>query len=280
MEIYKYSGAGNDFVVLDGRSGDVSEYRQPQCICQLCSRTGGFVAADGRVGADGLMILNASKDCDFRMEFYNPDGSCGMMCGNGGRCIAAFADFLGIRPASGRVLIFEAPDGIHTAEILSREGSLYSVRLRMKDVKETRRINYTDAEGKEQHGWFIDTGARHFVRFVSDWDSLDVEKEGRELRWNPLFAPEGANIDFVFPCSRDEMIYVRTFEKGVEAETLACGTGIVASAIAVTLESYWPCEGGRLYRVRALRDTLSVEFVASGSVFSEVYLTGPAERVA
>ena len=279
MEIYKYSGAGNDFVVLDGRSSDVSEYRQPQRICQLFSRTGGFVAADGRVGADGLMILTASRECDFRMEFYNPDGSCGMMCGNGGRCIAAFADFLGIRPTSGRVLIFEAPDGIHTAEILSREGSLYSVRLRMKDVKETRRINYTDAAGKEQHGWFIDTGARHFVRFVTDLEAVDVEKEGRELRWNPLFAPEGTNVDFVFPYSSDNFIYVRTFEKGVEAETLACGTGIVASAIAVCLESEWPAEGGRLYHIRARRDSLTVEFIASGSVFSEVYLTGPALRV-
>ncbi len=279
MEIYKYSGAGNDFVVLDGRSGDISEYRQHQRICQLCSRTVGYRAADGRIGADGLMILSDSDECDFRMEFYNPDGSGGMMCGNGGRCIAAFADYLGIRPSSGRLLIFEAPDGIHTAEILSRDGSLYSVRLRMQDVRQTRRIDYTDSCGVQRHGWFLDTGTRHFVRFVHDIETLDVEREGRELRWNPLFAPDGTNVDFVFPYSSDNYIYVRTFEKGVEAETLACGTGIVASAIAVCLESEWPAEGGRLYHLRARQDELSVEFIASGSVFSEVYLTGPAEKV-
>jgi len=279
MEIYKYSGAGNDFVVLDGRSNDVSEYRQHQRICQLCSRTVGYRAADGRVGADGLMILSDSDECDFRMEFYNPDGSGGMMCGNGGRCIAAFADCLGIRPSSGRLLIFEAPDGIHTAEILSRDGALYSVRLRMQDVRQMRRIDYTDSGGVQQHGWFLDTGTRHFVRFVHDIETLDVEREGRELRWNPIFAPEGTNVDFVFPYSSDNYIYVRTFEKGVEAETLACGTGIVASAIAVCLESEWPAEGGRLYHLRARQDELSVEFIASGSVFSEVYLTGPAKKV-
>ncbi len=279
MEIYKYSGAGNDFVVLDGRAGDVSEYRQHRRICELCSRTVGYRAADGRVGADGLMILGPSDECDFRMEFYNPDGSGGMMCGNGGRCIAAFADYLGIRPRSGGLLIFEAPDGIHTAEIRSRDGSLCSVRLRMQDVRQMRRIDYTDSLGTQQHGWFIDTGARHFVRFVHDIEGLDVEREGRELRWNPLFAPDGTNVDFVFPYSSDNFIYVRTFEKGVEAETLACGTGIVASAIAVCLESEWPAEGGRLYHIRARQDELAVEFIASGSVFSEVYLTGPAKRV-
>ncbi len=279
MELYKYSGAGNDFIVLDGRGKDMSEYRQQQRICRLCSRTGGFEAADGRIGADGLMILSSSEECDFKMEFYNPDGSGGMMCGNGGRCIAAFADSLGIRPRSGRLLIFEAPDGIHTAEILHRDGPLCSVRLRMSDVKQTRRITYADSSGEECHGWFIDTGARHFVRFVDDIESIDVDREGRELRWNPLFAPEGTNVDFVFPFSHDGFIYVRTFEKGVEAETLACGTGLVASAIAVTLESEWPTDGGRLFHLRSRQDELSVEFTASDSVFHEVYLTGPARRI-
>ena len=122
IELHKYSGAGNDFVVLDGRKEDVSEFRTPERIAALCDRRTGFAAADGRIGADGLMILTGDPDYDFRMEYYNSDGSGGMMCGNGGRCIVAFADALGLKPADGRVFRFVAADGEHTGEILAREG--------------------------------------------------------------------------------------------------------------------------------------------------------------
>ncbi len=268
MVLYKYSGAGNDFIVIDGRSGDVSGYRQPEKICSLCSRKSGFLSADGRIGADGLMILGTSDVVDFKMEFFNPDGSSGMMCGNGGRCIAAFADFLGIRPAVGRAYLFEAPDGLHSAEIVSRRGDSYVVRLKMIDVTEFRR---------ELDGWFVNTGTRHLVLFVSDVETVDVDTIGREYRWNPLFAPEGVNVNFVSPApGGGRSICVRTFEKGVEAETLACGTGITASAIASYL-----LEGGSSrtpvkYDVQARRDRLSVEFTPDGDCFRDVYLTGPA----
>lgn len=271
----KYSGAGNDFIVIDGRGTDVSLFREEARIASLCDRHSGFRAADGRVGADGLMILCPGGDgMDFRMEYYNSDGSGGMMCGNGGRCIAAFADDLGIVPGVGRTYRFEAADGVHTAEILSRE-SLHRkiVRLKMIDVREHR---------PALDGTFLDTGTRHFVRFVPDVERIDVDAEGRRLRMDRIFAPEGANANFV-SCGADGVLHVRTFEKGVEAETLACGTGLTASAIAAYLRDTAPSEkdGDVLrYELRARIEALSVEFrPAAGGRFEDVYLTGPAEWI-
>ena len=215
VRLHKYSGAGNDFVVLDGRAEDVSAYRMPERIAALC----------GQYGTDGLMILTDDPQLDFRMEYYNSDGSGGMMCGNGGRCIVAFADALGIAPANGRLYRFAAADGEHTGEILRRAGDCKTVRLRMIDV-------HTFHPALD--GWFLDTGTRHFVRFVPDAEAVDVEAEGRRARWDPLFAPVGANANFV-SVDPDGTLRVRTFEKGVEGETLACGTGITAAAIAAYL---------------------------------------------
>jgi len=301
IELHKYSGAGNDFVVLDGRKEDVSEFRTAGRIAALCDRRTGFAAADGRIGADGLMILTEDPDYDFRMEYYNSDGSGGMMCGNGGRCIVAFADALGLKPADGRVFRFAAADGEHTGEILAREGDLKTVRLRMIDVHEFR---------PALDGWFLDTGTRHFVRFVPDVEAIDVEAEGRQARWDPLFAPIGANANFV-SVDPDGTLRVRTFEKGVEAETLACGTGITASAIAAFLavDSFQraggpsfsgqekiarkilgrPCSttlahestAGKSVRleIQARIARLSVEFVPGKDCFTDVYLTGPADEI-
>lgn len=309
MKLFKYSGAGNDFVLVDGRSADVSAYRQPETIGALCSRGRGVRSSDGRVGSDGLMILDSSSVCDFKMEFYNPDGSSGMMCGNGGRCIVAFADSLGIVPSDGKVFRFEAPDGLHRGEILRRDGPLSEVRISMVDVKTWRAF--------PDGGWFLNTGTRHYVRFVEDVETLDVESEGRALRWNPEFAPEGVNVNFV-SISADGLLHVRTFEKGVEAETLACGTGIVASCIAAYLRSHVSQTGDLRafeeaetsasgspalalrnicgisalagigpaadracvkYRVRARQDFLSVDFRPVEGGFRDVRLTGPALQI-
>ena len=264
-KIYHFSGAGNDFVVLDGRREDLSAYRQPATIRRLCDE----------YGTDGLMILSdGAAAVDFTMEFYNPDGSSGMMCGNGGRCIAAFADYLGISAAAARgeasvsaalagegVLccgastdalsgeaqpegaaqagsgvaalkryLFRAPDGVHSAEILERaaetqpnrkQGGRWQVRLGMRDVEGVKRV---------LDGYFLDTGTRHFVKFVPDVEAIDIDAEALPIRHDPLFAPEGTNVNFVQLVPGG--IKVRTFEKGVEGETLACGTGITASAIA------------------------------------------------
>ena len=256
MKAYLYSGAGNSFVVLDGRSLPA----EPDVV-GLCSR----------FHTDGLMILRPASDCDFEMDYYNSDGSSGMMCGNGGRCIVAFADYLGIRPAEGGRYHFRAADGMHTGELLGCEDRVKTVRLQMIDVHEFH---------PALDGWFLNTGTRHFVKFVPDVESIDIQQEGRRYRWDPAFAPVGANANFV---QVSDVLKVRTFEKGVEDETLACGTGITASALAACLNGGSPHsvdgDGRRHYLIRARRDALSVDFLQGSREFTSVYLTGPTTLV-
>ena len=277
-KIYLMSGAGNSFVMVDGRAlaeEDLAALRFPERIRTLCLENGtdGLIILLPGGFAEGKAASSGSVPPDFRMEFFNPDGSGGMMCGNGGRCIAAFADFLGIRPASADCYFFLAPDGPHGAEILKRPsaaGSAWTVRLGMKDVRGIHPV---------PGGWFLDTGTRHFVRFVDDVEAVDIEKDGPGYRWRPDFAPEGTNVNFVQSCP--DGLHVRTFEKGVEGETLACGTGITAAAIA----AYHAGIGGEdvgdgriLYRIHARRDSLSVDFLRGPSpgIFLDIHLTGPA----
>lgn len=289
--LHKYSGAGNDFIVIDGRDADVSAFRRPERISALCEE----------YFTDGLMILSRSERYDFRMEFFNPDGSGGMMCGNGGRCIAAFAQAVGVQSGSGadwisriglrpETYLFEAPDGLHTADIVRREGERATVRLKMKDVHEVVRWDsLPDVPGVE--GWFLDTGTRHFVRFVPDAAKSDLAREGKAVRWSSAFAPQGVNANFVSVEGPGEL-RVRTFEKGVEGETLACGTGLTASAIAACFKGEPPYRhaGRRMrYLLHARRDDLMVDFVYMQIVdyrrheatYSavDVYLIGPAEEV-
>ncbi len=322
LRAYKYQGAGNDFIVIDncdGRlrrlSGTVS--LTAGLIRALCDRHYG-------IGADGLMLLENSRASDFRMTYFNSDGSGGMMCGNGGRCIAAFAAYLGI-PAKEDHYVFEAADGIHEAFV---SGDALTVRLKMKDISEMyfHRVELDEASGGAAgsgnlclEGWFVDTGTRHFVTFVDDTESLDIEGLGRRVRYSPDFAPAGVNVNFVRALapaqssaqssaesdsesssggSQSEVypIAVRTYEKGVEAETYACGTGITASAIAAFRSGFRPPQDpsdGRVhYSVKALRDSLSVDFIPCAGtgngitlpvteIFArDVWLTGPATRVA
>ena len=264
MKEYLFSGAGNTFVVLDGRKG-LPGGLDRAWIVDRC-----------RVhGTDGLMVLGPDAAADFRMEFYNPDGSGGMMCGNGGRCIVAFADYLGIRPSCHPKLaeesyLFCAPDGLHTGEILARpEDGLWEVRIKMIDVQ-----GITPMLG----GYFLNTGTRHFVKFVDDVEQVDIDTEGKALRWDPAFAPVGTNVNFVHVAS--DGLHVRTFEKGVEGETLACGTGLTASAIAAYAAAVIPSEAKESVRLRARQDWLSVNFTPGpDEKFTDVYLTGPARLV-
>ena len=268
--IYHFSGAGNDFVVIDGREGDVSAFREVPRIEALCKD----------YKTDGLMILGSAlrqaqgPEVDFTMEFYNPDGSGGMMCGNGGRCIVAFADYLGIKPSCHPELaegsyLFMAPDGLHTGEILERpEDGLWTVRIQMIDVQ-----GITPMLG----GYFLNTGTRHFVKFVDDVEQVDVDAEGKTLRWDPAFAPIGTNVNFVHVAP--DGLHVRTFEKGVEGETLACGTGLTACAL-VAHHAGVPTATPGAYCLRARQDWLSVNFTPGPEdTFTNVYLTGPARLV-
>ena len=287
----KYHGAGNDFLIADNRDGHLS--LSEEVIRHLCDRHTGF-------GADGVMLLESGSGKDFNMVYFNPDGSGGMMCGNGGRCIVAFAADCGaVSPDS--TIVFDAADGEHIASIpeKGRKGEK-TVRLKMKDVSGITAY-------PEEDGFFLDTGTRHYVKFVSGLADYPVLSEGPVLRHDSRFAPVGTNVNFVEvaggPASTvrtictakgdsstleaegqaSTVLSIRTFEKGVEYETLACGTGIVASAMASFVRGVPPSRiAGETvaYSVRAAIADLSVEFVPhrDNGLFcaSDVYLTGPA----
>ena len=287
----KYHGAGNDFLIADNRDGHLS--LSEEVIRHLCDRHTGF-------GADGVMLLESGSGKDFNMVYFNPDGSGGMMCGNGGRCIVAFAADCGaVSPDS--TIVFDAADGEHIASIpeTGRKGEK-TVRLKMKDVSGITAY-------PEEDGFFLDTGTRHYVKFVSGLADYPVLSEGPVLRHDSRFAPVGTNVNFVEvaggPASTvrtirtvkgdsstleaegqaSTVLSIRTFEKGVEYETLACGTGIVASAMASFVRGVPPSRTAGeavAYSVRAAIADLSVEFVPhrDNGLFcaSDVYLTGPA----
>ena len=274
MIIYKYQGAGNDFLVVDGRIPGFSI--DTDRIIRLCDRRYG-------IGADGFMVLRSPDEAhretvDFAMDFYNSDGSSGMMCGNGGRCIVAFAYRCGFRSFR-----FLAPDGMHLGEVLETDGNTATVRLQMIDVNRIERL--------EEGSYFLNTGTVHYVAFRDDVQAVDVYHEGRTIRQDPRFAPVGTNVNFIERSA--EGIRIRTFEKGVEDETYACGTGIVASSLASYTEflrtqshqEAFTVNADRIhYRIQALRDRLEVDFrpqtLADGkTVFKDIYLTGPATFV-
>lgn len=267
---YKYQGAGNDFLIADNR--DAGLQLSIEQIEALCDRRYG-------VGADGLMLLEKSPVYDFRMVYYNSDGSGGMMCGNGGRCMVAFAADMGISHFD-----FEAADGFHTAQILDAAHGIKTVRLKMKDVDAVQTYDSLTGVKVPSSGFFLDTGTRHYVRFVADLDYYDIVSEGRDIRYHAQeFLPVGVNVNFVEPL--DGNLKVRTYEKGVEDETNACGTGIVASCIAAFVAGHAPsmtmADGRVRYDVRAKKDDLSVDFMPSEvRVAEDVWLTGPAAFVA
>lgn len=279
MELYKYQGAGNDFLIADNRSGKITSHDgkiissegKVYLISDLCDRRYG-------IGADGLMLLENAQDADFKMVYFNSDGSGGMMCGNGGRCIVAFAADLGLESFD-----FFAADGFHTAEVLASSVKCKTVRLKMKDVAECRYYPILGDVEVASEGYFLDTGTRHYVRFVDNISDRDVVAEGRAIRYGAReFLPVGVNVNFVEPV--DGVVKVRTYEKGVEDETFACGTGIVASCVASYVRGVAPSSvnGDRVkYDVRAVRDSLSVDFLPDpSSLVKDVWLTGPATYVA
>ena len=274
MKFYKYQGAGNDFLIADNRDGSI--VLSTEQIAALCDRRYG-------VGADGLMLLESPDHSSdgFRMTYFNSDGSGGMMCGNGGRCIVAFAADMGITDFR-----FHAADGCHQADILSDDGRMKTVSLQMKDVASCQHHDFLAGPSVPSDGYFLDTGTRHYVRIVKDLDAYDVVGEGRDIRYNAAeLQPVGANVNFIEP-SEDGVLKVRTYEKGVEDETFACGTGIVASCIAAYKAGIRPYTSGGshvVYEVKAKRDRLKVAFRPldmSGGVVEDVWLTGPATFIA
>jgi diaminopimelate epimerase len=245
----KYEGAGNDFIIIDDRKR-VFDPENSDLIKRLCDRRFG-------IGADGLILMSLHDRSDFEMTYFNSDGKLGSMCGNGARCAAHFALR---RRIAGWKQRFIAYDGIHEAEVMDD-----TARLRLADVG-----GYRIIEGN----YFIDTGSPHYVVFTNEIDKLDVFAEGGKLRRSPLFAPGGTNVNFVE--TTPEGLYVRTFERGVEDETWACGTGVTAAAIVSVLQGHF--DVGPV-NVRARGGNLKVDFAVHGDRITDIWLTGPATFV-
>lgn len=252
LSFEKYHGAGNDFILLDNRDN-----RFPfneELIRAMCHRRLG-------IGADGLMLLETTTNADFGMRYFNSDGPEGSMCGNGGRCITAFAHQLGIIGSSAR---FTAIDGLHESMILSGPGEPYRISLGMKDVEEIR-----TAEGY----YFTDTGSPHHVVFVKNLNDYDVVGEGRKIRNSAIYGKKGTNVNFAELI--DGVLHVRTYERGVEDETLSCGTGVTSTALIYAF----------LHNINTRIDLiapggkLSVSFRRQGDHFTEVRLEGPVVHV-
>ena len=219
----KASGAGNDFVIIDNRSNYLPEDKLS--LAQfLCSRHFG-------IGADGVLLLENSSSAHFTMKYYNSDGSYGGMCGNGGRCLARYALLNGIAPTE---MSFESLDFRYHAEVNGAR-----VTLRMKDPTDFRSEDKLVSDEWSRESYFVNTGSPHVVCFVEDTERVPVEKLGRLIRGAPAFLPEGANVDFV-SVAPNNSINVRTYERGVEGETLACGTGAVAAGVVAHLRKGLP----------------------------------------
>jgi len=253
IEFWKFQGNGNDFVILDGR------LHHPELLTEqikfICDRHYG-------IGADGLMILDNDPQTEFEMIYYNADGHLSSMCGNGGRCIAAFAYMMKI---VGKKSIFKAFDGIHTALINGeiKKDKSFDVSLSMNDISMII---------KENDFYVINSGSPHYVEFVKKVAEIDVVKEGRNTRYSERFSPKGINVNFVE--ISNNRIFVRTYERGVEDETLSCGTGVTASAIATYLET-----GKKEFSIHTTGGEFSVNFNEENGQFSSVWLNGPAELV-
>jgi diaminopimelate epimerase len=247
MTFYKYHGAGNDFILFDNREGKISLSNER--VAEMCHRRFG-------IGADGLMLLEHVDGFDFNMVYYNSDGRQSSMCGNGGRCIAAFAKQLGIVTDHAN---FMAIDGAHSAKFNADD----TISVHMQDVDHvTINKEYT----------FLNTGSPHYVQFVEDVKNTAVFTEGRRIRNLAEFAPGGTNVNFVQ--IRDaQNIIVRTYERGVEDETLSCGTGVTAAAIAATCE----VTGTFKTNIDTPGGQLEVSFTKNGPLSAtDVILRGPA----
>ncbi len=249
LPFYKYQGTGNDFILVDNRQ-EIFPKNDPKLIAQLCDRKFG-------IGADGLMLLENDKKADFKMIYYNADGREGSMCGNGGRCLVDFAHFLGIIDEN---TSFLAVDGIHKA-VWGKD----RIKLQMQDVQEIReKPNYL----------FLDTGSPHHVQLVTGLEEFEVGHEGKRLRYG-LYGEAGSNINFVEPLDENTFA-VRTYERGVEDETLSCGTGVTAVALAM---HHLGKATDDAVTLRTKGGELAVYFRKQGTGYTDITLEGPVEQV-
>ena len=260
IPFYKMSGSGNDFIIIDNRTGILEGVDLPPWVKKVCRR--GL-----SVGADGLILVQNSSKADFQWRYFNADGSEAEMCGNGGRCVARFAYLSGI---AGRSLSFDTLSGVIEAEVVGER-----VKLKLGDPSDLRLDYPISIDGNEHIVSSINTGVPHVVQMVEDLERYGVSTFGRSIRYHPHYQPDGTNANFIE--LRDaHTIHIRTYERGVEDETLACGTGAVASALIGASKgltsspiSLHP-RGG---------EVLTVYFERKGSGFTNVFLEGDARVV-
>ena len=259
LRFIKMNGAGNDFVMIDNRLGDLR--LAPEQITKICDRHRG-------VGADGVLVLErAANGADFRMRYYNADGGEAEMCGNGARCFARYASKIS---GSKEKLSFETPAGVIGAALQGE-----AVRLQMSDPKDLHLWMRIPLPDRQVAAHFVNSGVPHVVVPVMDLEEVDVRGLGATLRRHELFAPKGANVNFIKKRGTKQ-IAIRTYERGVEDETLACGTGVVASALIFSMLKQIDGPIGVLVRGGS---ELQVGFEKTGDQFRNVTLTGPADFV-
>lgn len=244
---YKYQGTGNDFVMVDNRN--LSFPKKTEIINHLCDRRFG-------IGGDGLILLENDENTDFKMVYYNADGNESTMCGNGGRCLVAFAHFLGI---FSNTCSFMAIDGLHEAEMNKGE-----VKLKMIDVSEIKTI---------EQDFQLNTGSPHYVKFVTDIENYAVYQNGHQIRNSERYQKDGINVNFVEKLT-PQHLFVRTYERGVEDETYSCGTGVTACALVTMAQ-----EGLEEVQIKVLGGHLKVYAEKNGKGFKNIWLEGPAQQV-
>ena len=248
IEFYKYQGTGNDFIMIDDREKEF-DLTDNDLIAALCERRMG-------IGADGLILLREHDTLDFEMIYFNADGKQSSMCGNGGRCILSFAQMLELTENE---TTFMAIDGEHKGRLM--DDGIY---LQMQDVKKIEGVG---------DGLVLNTGSPHYIEMVDELEYIDINKQGRKIRNSATFKKEGINVNFVLDSSE---LQVRTYERGVEAETLSCGTGVVATAIAM---HYANCIQETLVNVKTRGGELTVSFEEFNGGYRNIWLSGEASMV-
>lgn len=258
LRFTKMVAAGNDFLVIDARGSLLPSRRTgkarkswPDLVRSLCREKTG-------VGADGILVLEKSKKADFKMRIFNADGSVAEMCGNGLRCAVVFV-------GKKRKIKIETMAGVYEAEVTGKN----RVKIKMEEPKDLKRDLAIEVKNRKVKVNYIDTGVPHVVVFVQGVDDIDVDSIGRSIRYHKRFKPRGTNVNFV-EIIDDKNIKMRTYERGVEGETLSCGTGAVASAIA---------SGASKVDVHTKGGILKVYFKKSGSKIKDIYLEGEARKV-
>lgn len=248
---YKYQGTGNDFVMIDNRQ-NLFPKNNTQLIKHLCNRRFG-------IGADGLILLENHTEYNFKMVYYNADGNESTMCGNGGRCLVAFAKQLNIIFNKAE---FEAIDGYHFATIDKKN----TVSLQMIDINQIK---------VEKEYTFLNTGSPHHVVMVDDVKKVNIKEKGAQIRYSELYGEVGSNVNFVQQINSDTFS-VRTYERGVEDETLSCGTGVTATAIAMFMNK--KTESNKV-NLKVEGGQLTVGFSENNGIFTNIFLIGPATFV-